>query len=77
MTWEALTGRRLFTSDTPLGSLKQITDRALPSPQSVAEKLPPRLSAVVYRSLEQDPERRFPTAYAYRQALIEADPRSR
>ncbi len=67
--YEALTGRRPFIADTPLGvaHLARTTD---PVNLEVARPgVSPALTQIVHRALERDPSRRFKSARAMRSEL--------
>jgi eukaryotic-like serine/threonine-protein kinase len=66
--YEMLTGRRPFEGDSAAGvALKRLSED--PLPPTVHGPVPPALSAIVMRALERDPEKRFPDAGAFAEAL--------
>jgi eukaryotic-like serine/threonine-protein kinase len=66
--YEMLTGRRPFEGDSAAGvALKRLTED--PRPPTTHRPVPAGLSAVVMRALERDPERRYPDAGAFAEAL--------
>jgi serine/threonine-protein kinase len=66
--YEMLTGRRPFEGDSAAGvALKRLSED--PQPPTVHGPVPPALSAIVMRALERDPEKRFPDAGAFAEAL--------
>jgi CHASE2 domain-containing sensor protein len=70
--YELLTGRPPFKGDTILETLDQVRFRA-PAPLSQLQPgLPPELEAICLKCLEKEPARRYPTAEALVQSLVEA-----
>jgi len=69
--YEMTTGKRLFSRDTSLLSMKAITEQRIPSPSEVVSDYPEALERVVMRALERDREARYPTAAAMRAELAE------
>ncbi|MEM6995066.1 MAG: serine/threonine-protein kinase [Myxococcota bacterium] len=67
--WELSTGRRLFRGDNEFAIMNQITTTDAPPPLEHAPQLPPQLAEVLGRALQRDPEDRYPTAMAFRDAL--------
>jgi serine/threonine-protein kinase len=66
--YEMLTGRRPFEGDSAAGvALKRLSED--PQPPTVHGPVPPALSAIVMRALERDPEKRYPDAGAFAEAL--------
>jgi eukaryotic-like serine/threonine-protein kinase len=66
--YEMLTGRRPFEGDSAAGvALKRLSED--PLPPTVHGPVPPALSAIVMRALEREPEKRFPDAGAFAEAL--------
>jgi hypothetical protein len=66
--YEMLTGRRPFEGDSAAGvALKRLTED--PQPPSAIRPVPSGLSAIVMRALEREPERRFPDAGSFAEAL--------
>jgi eukaryotic-like serine/threonine-protein kinase len=67
--YEMLTGRPPFEGGTPVGvAYKHVHERPDP-PSSVNPAVPPEVEAVVMRALEKDPDARYPSADAFREAL--------
>ncbi|MBK9371903.1 MAG: hypothetical protein IPN01_37365 [Deltaproteobacteria bacterium] len=65
--WEALSGQRLFKTDSGLLTLERVRDAEVPPlPEGRA---PEALEAIVRRALARDPEDRFVDARAMQQAL--------
>jgi serine/threonine-protein kinase len=67
--YEMLTGRLPFTADTPVMMLMAHVQTEPLNPRELRADLPLPLTTLVLRALEKDPERRFPTAEAMREAL--------
>jgi len=69
--YEMLSGRRPFQADSAAGvALKRLNER--PPPLSTGIRpIPPQLEAVVMRSLERDPARRYASAADFARALRE------
>jgi serine/threonine-protein kinase len=62
MLYEMLSGKKPFTGDSPMAIMN---DRLLnhPTPPHVAEPaIGPQLQEIIYRALERDPVKRYPTA---------------
>jgi serine/threonine-protein kinase len=62
--WEALVGKRLFDGADPGELFGKVMGMPIPSPKTLVE-IPDALDAVVMRSLERDPEKRYQTARAF------------
>ncbi|MBX7197695.1 MAG: protein kinase, partial [Sandaracinaceae bacterium] len=70
--FELLTGRPLFEG-TPVEVLRKQISAPRPDPRSVSKRpLPDALAEVCARAIAIEPERRFPTAHAFAQALLRA-----
>jgi serine/threonine protein kinase len=67
---ELLTGQRLFSADTELATLNNVRDKVIPPPSRSRPGISPELDAVVLKALERDPDQRWQTAGALRNALI-------
>jgi eukaryotic-like serine/threonine-protein kinase len=67
--WELATGRPLFRSTDEWATMHAVLTRAVEAPSSVEPSIPPALDAVVLRSLERDPARRFASAGDFLAAL--------
>ncbi|HUS64251.1 MAG TPA: serine/threonine-protein kinase [Kofleriaceae bacterium] len=72
VTFEILTGRRLFRRKTRLEVFKAIVREPIPAPIDVREDLPPRLSAVVERALARNRDERYDSAREFGDALAES-----
>jgi len=67
--YELLAGQRPFRGEGPTDILYKIAHEPPDPLDTAALQLDPRLAEVVARSLEKDPERRFPSADALAEAL--------
>ena len=67
---ELLTGKRLFSADTELATLNNVREMLVPPPSRSRPGISPELDAIVLKALERDPEQRWQTAGALRNALI-------
>lgn len=68
---EMLTGRRLFKTDSDVGTLEKIKKVDIPTPREVNPTIPAALDALVMKALARDPSDRYPDARALQAALIE------
>ena len=72
MLYELLTGHPPFDGEAPISiALKHINEHPVP-PGQMRPGIPPALEAVVMRSLEKDPARRYQTAEDFIAALEQA-----
>jgi serine/threonine protein kinase len=62
VTWQALTGRRLFRGEHEGALVRAVLKQPLVTPSSVAPHLPAAFDDVVMRGLDRDPARRYATA---------------
>jgi serine/threonine-protein kinase len=67
--WEALTGERLFLSDSEAATIARVLTGEVAPPSSLVPDIPPELDAVVMRGLHRDPAERFETARDMARAL--------
>ncbi len=67
--WEALTGCRLFDSDSDAATINLVLSGRIPTPSSIAGS-DFRLDAIVLQALAFEPERRFTDAAAMAQAIF-------
>lgn len=72
--FEMATGRPPFEGDTLAAVFDQLLNRQPPSPRALNPAIPTSLAAVIGRSLEKDPERRYRTANELLQDLRHVDP---
>jgi serine/threonine protein kinase len=66
---ELLTGHRLFSADTELATLRNVREMPVPPPSRSRAGISPELDAIVLKALERDPDHRWQTAGALRNAL--------
>jgi cyclophilin family peptidyl-prolyl cis-trans isomerase/predicted Ser/Thr protein kinase len=66
----ALTGERPFPGRSSAAVAYQVVHQPPIAPRRVNPHTPEAVEAVVLRALEKDPRRRFPTAAAFRDALV-------
>ncbi len=62
VAWEMLCGKRLFASDQPGNTIKNVLEKPIPRPSSVLPTLSRALDAIVLQGLERDPDKRFQSA---------------
>jgi serine/threonine-protein kinase len=62
VTWEALTGKRLFQEDNEAAIMTAILQRTIRPPSEIASHVPLSFDRVVMRGLERDPARRYGSA---------------
>ena len=62
VTWEALTGQRLFRGDNEAAVVTSVLQSRVIPPSQVASHVPLGFDRVVMRGLERDPSRRYATA---------------
>jgi serine/threonine protein kinase len=62
VTWEALTGCRLFKRDSDFHTWHAITEEPVPAPSRYRDDIPPELDQVVLTALARDRLERYPTA---------------
>ncbi|RYE83633.1 MAG: serine/threonine protein kinase, partial [Myxococcales bacterium] len=68
--WEALAGRHLFLAGSEVVTMHRVLHEDIPRLTDVVPTLvSPALSAVVARSLDRDPGRRFPSCQAMAEAI--------
>jgi len=69
VTWELLTGRRLFRAGSEGETVLSVLSRPIPPPSRFAGGVPRQLDAIVLRALSRDPELRYPSAREFARAL--------
>jgi hypothetical protein len=69
--YEAVTGRVPFVGETLFDLMRQHMDDPPPPPSQLRRDLPPGIEHVILRALEKHPARRFPTAIAMGDALVD------
>ena len=67
--YELVTGARLFWADNDVASLHRMLSGDVPRPRDVRPSVPPALEALVMTAIAHEPERRFPTARAFAEAI--------
>jgi serine/threonine-protein kinase len=67
--WELLTGRRLFSGESPHSVLEKLMQAPIEPPSKVVPGLPPGVDDVVMAALARSPDERFDNARAMAQAL--------
>jgi serine/threonine-protein kinase len=67
--WEALAHRRLFKAENEAATLSRVITEVVPLLHEVAPEVSPEVSAVVMRSLEREPDRRYATCAMFADAL--------
>jgi serine/threonine-protein kinase len=70
--FEITTGKRLFSRDTSLATLRAICDDPIRWPSQIDRRYPPVLEAVVRRALARDVEERYQSAAEMRRDLVGA-----
>jgi eukaryotic-like serine/threonine-protein kinase len=71
ITWEMLTGRRLFYADDPHDTIRLVRAARVPSITALNPKVDPALDAMVRKALARDPEQRTPTAADFADELLQ------
>ena len=66
---EALTGKRLFRTDSPSETASLILNMEIPKPSTLNKVVPPALDAIVMRALERDVKLRYQNATQMARAL--------
>jgi serine/threonine-protein kinase len=66
---EALTGKRLFRTDSPSETAALIISKEIPKPSTLNKVVPPALDAIVMRALERDVRLRYQSATQMARAL--------
>ena len=69
ITWELLTGRRLFVGDDPLSTIKLVREARIPSLTALDPTISPQLDGIVRKALARDRAARFQSAADYGDAL--------
>jgi serine/threonine-protein kinase len=69
ITWEMLTGRRLFYNDDPHTAINLVRAARVPSISAMNPNVDPELDAVVRKALARDPEQRTASAADYADEL--------
>jgi serine/threonine-protein kinase len=74
MVFEMATGRSPFPGETPAIVFDHLLNRPSQSPLTLNPELPPSLAALIDKSLEKDPGRRYASAGAFLEDLRRIDP---
>jgi serine/threonine-protein kinase len=69
LTWEMLTGRRLFYDEDPHKTIELVRAARVPSIMSLNPKVDADLEATVRKALARDPDQRTPSAADYAEEL--------
>jgi serine/threonine protein kinase len=77
VTWEMLTGRRLFTADNDLALIAQVREPKIDAPSKYVPNLPRSLDEVVMAMLARDPRSRPATTLDVKRMLLDAVPEAR
>ncbi len=67
--FELTTGERLFRGEDAAGTLELVKNGRIPAPKEIYPKYPDGLAAIVKKALARNPNERFQTAAALRDAL--------
>jgi serine/threonine protein kinase len=67
---ELLAGKRLFDADNDLATLDRVRDMPVRPPSKSNPDVPPDLDDIVMTALQRDPDRRWQSAVAMRNALV-------
>lgn len=70
--WEMLTNKRLFMSRAAHSILTKICSGVVPSVREFNPDVPENLDRVAHKALEKDPDKRYPTAMDFQEALLAA-----
>ena len=69
VAWELVTASPLFSSRTDFETMRRIREADIVAPSRRNPSCPPELDRVILNALERDPDRRLPSAAAFRNAL--------
>jgi serine/threonine protein kinase len=69
VAWELVTASPLFSSRTDFETMRRIREADIVPPSRHNPSCPPELDRVILNALERDPDRRLPSAGAFRTAL--------
>ena len=69
--WELLTGRRLFTGENDISTLRLIQDCVVPRPSQFNPKVTPDLERIVLKSLSKNVSQRYQSAGAMQRQIQE------
>ncbi len=69
--WETLVGKRLFKGRNDVETSERLLRRKVLPPSDLRPEVPAVLDGIVRRALDRDPDRRYPTAREFGEALQE------
>lgn len=69
--WELLTGKRLFTAESDLATLRLIQDCVIPKPSSLNPRVTPELERIVLKALSKSTTHRYQSAGAMQRQIQE------
>ncbi|MBC6415492.1 MAG: serine/threonine protein kinase [Bdellovibrionales bacterium] len=67
--WELLTGKRLFSSENEMASLRKVRNCDIPSAQKINSKIPTALNNIVMKALNKNKNLRYKTASQFEKDL--------
>ena len=70
ITWELLTGRRLFKRPSPYETYQAVIDCNVEVPSKLNHELDPAVDAIVMKAVAKDKDQRYPSAEAFGDALL-------
>jgi serine/threonine protein kinase len=70
--WEVLADKRLFKGEGEADTLNRVLFEPIPKVRDIDPEIMPELEAVTMKSLDRDPEKRFPTAAVFADELEKA-----
>jgi len=70
--WELLLGKRLFQREAEVATINAVLNATLPKIEAIRTDVPEGVIDAAMRALAKEPQERFPTADAFRQALLQA-----
>jgi len=70
--WEVLADKRLFKGEGEADTLNRVLFEPIPKVRDIDPEIPVALEAVTMKSLDRDPEKRFPTASVFADELEKA-----
>ncbi len=69
LLYEMLTGKRVFIADNEMAILQKVREWNPPPPSAANARISSRLDAIVLKSIEKDPDKRYQTAEEMREDL--------
>lgn len=70
--WELIAGRPMFEAETDVALFGKAMRGPTQRLAEVAPDIPPAIDSAIWRALARDPRRRYPTARAFADALVDA-----